>query len=55
MKLAGYNVQTNNYWSSTAYNGSNAWNVNFNDGNINYDNTGNDNYVWPAVDSDSIT
>ena len=37
----------NNYWSSTTYssNPSNAWNVNFNDGNVNANNKTNNNYV----------
>jgi len=37
----------NNYWSATtnANNPNNAWNVNFNDGNVNNDNKNNDNYV----------
>jgi hypothetical protein len=37
----------NNYWSATTHsdNADNAWNVNFNDGNVNNDNQDNDNYV----------
>jgi hypothetical protein len=37
----------NNYWSSSTYvpNTTNAWNVNFNNGNTNADNKTNDNYV----------
>lgn len=40
-------TQSNNYWSSTTYqnNPSNAWNVNFNDGNTNANNKTNSNYV----------
>ncbi len=40
-------TQSNNYWSSTTYapNTSNAWNVNFNDGNVNNNNKTNNNYV----------
>jgi hypothetical protein len=36
-----------NYWSSTtnSNNPTNAWNVNFNDGNVNNDNKTNNNYV----------
>jgi len=36
-----------NYWSSSTYqnNPNNAWNVNFNDGNVNNDNKTNTNYV----------
>ena len=39
--------QSSNYWSSTTYqnNPSNAWNVNFNDGNVNANNKTNSNYV----------
>jgi len=41
-------VQSANYWSSTtnANNTSNAWNVNFNDGNVNTNDKSNNNYVW---------
>ena len=41
------NVTSNNYWSSTTYAGdsSNAWNVNFNNGNDNVNNKSNSNYV----------
>lgn len=35
----------NNYWSGSEYDGSNAWNVNLNNGNANYNNKGNNNYV----------
>lgn len=40
-------TQSNNYWSSTTYqnNPDNAWNVNFNDGNVNANNKSNNNYV----------
>jgi hypothetical protein len=40
-------TQSNNYWSSTTYqnNPNNAWNVNFNDGNVNANNKSNNNYV----------
>ena len=40
-------TQANNYWSSTtnANNPNNAWNVNFNDGNVNNNNKSNNNYV----------
>jgi hypothetical protein len=40
-------TQSNNYWSSTTYqnNPTNAWNVNFNDGNVNAKNKSNNNYV----------
>jgi hypothetical protein len=43
-------VQSNNYWSSTSYaaNTGNAWNVNFNDGNVNNNDKPNTNYVWPV-------
>ena len=44
---AGRATQSNNYWSSTTYqnNPDNAWNVNFNDGNVNANNKSNNNYV----------
>lgn len=37
----------NNYWSSTTYapNTTNAWRVNFNNGNVNNNNKTNNNYV----------
>ncbi|MBX3027856.1 DUF1566 domain-containing protein [bacterium] len=40
-------TQSNNYWSSTTYqnNPTNAWNVNFNDGNVNANNKSNTFYV----------
>ncbi|MBP6857612.1 MAG: DUF1566 domain-containing protein [Candidatus Pacebacteria bacterium] len=40
-------TQSDNYWSSTAYenNTNNAWIVNFNDGNVNNDNMNNNNFV----------
>lgn len=40
-------TQSNNYWSSTTYqnNPTNAWIVNFNDGNVNANNKSNNNYV----------
>jgi len=40
-------TQSNNYWTSTTYqnNPNNAWNVNFNDGNVNNNNKSNNNYV----------
>ena len=43
-------VQSNNYWSSTtnASNTDNAWNVNLNNGNVNWNNKTNTNYVWPV-------
>jgi len=45
-QAAGSTV-SNNYWSSSTYqnNPNNAWNVNFNDGNVNNDNKTNTNYV----------
>ena len=42
------NVQTSNYWSSTAYNGSNSWFVTFFDGYTSYDFVGSTYYVWPV-------
>ena len=44
-------AQANNYWSSTtnANNTDNAWNVNFNNGNVNNDNKDfKTNYVRPV-------
>jgi hypothetical protein len=40
-------AQSDNYWSSTtnADNTDNAWNVNFNNGNVNNDDKTNTNYV----------
>jgi hypothetical protein len=40
-------TQSSNYWSSTTYqnNPTNAWNVNFNDGNVNNNNKSNNNYA----------
>ena len=40
-------TQSDNYWSSTAYENksNNAWIVNFNDGNVNNDNMNNNNFV----------
>jgi hypothetical protein len=40
--------QASNYWSSTSYANNpadNAWNVNFNDGNVNNNDKSNNNYV----------
>jgi hypothetical protein len=41
-------VQSSNYWSATtnANNTSNAWNVNFNNGNVNTNDKTNNNFVW---------
>jgi hypothetical protein len=43
-------VQSSNYWSATtnANNTSNAWDVNFNNGNVNNDDKDNNNFVWFA-------
>ena len=43
----GLTVVSNHYWSSTtnASNTDNAWNVNFNNGNDNWNNKSNTNYV----------
>jgi hypothetical protein len=40
-------VQSSDYWSATtnANDATNAWNVNFNDGNVNNDDKSNDNYA----------
>lgn len=39
--------RSNNYWSSSTNvnNPDNAWNVNFNNGNVNANNKSNNNYV----------
>ena len=44
------NVQSSNYWSATtnANNTSNAWDVNFNNGDVNNDDKTNNNFVWCA-------
>jgi hypothetical protein len=41
---------SSNYWSATTYanNPTNAWNVNFNDGNVNANNKTNNNFVLPV-------
>ncbi|MBP3757700.1 MAG: hypothetical protein J6I61_10525 [Prevotella sp.] len=41
--------QANNYWSSTEYNGTNAWNMNFNNGVTNNNNKSNNRYVRPVL------
>lgn len=40
-------ISSDNYWSSTTNENykNNAWNVNFNDGNVNNNNKDNNNYV----------
>ena len=40
-------IVSSNYWSSTTNqnNPNNAWNVNFNNGNVNANNKSNNNYV----------
>ena len=45
-QVAG-STASNNYWSSTTYenNPNNAWNVDFNDGNVNANDKNNDNHV----------
>lgn len=40
-----HGVYSNNYWSSTENNTTNAWNFNFNNGYINNNNKTNNNYV----------
>ena len=41
-------MQSSNYWSATtnATNASNAWDVNFNNGNVSNDDKSNNNLVW---------
>ena len=42
-------MQSSDYWSATtnANDATNAWNVNFNDGNVNNnDKSNDDNYAW---------
>ena len=48
------NVVSNNYWSSTtnASDSSNAWNVNFGNGNDNWNNKSNNYYVRCVRDND---
>ena len=41
---------TNNYWSSSEYDSTNAWNQNFNNGNQNSNNKNNTNYVRAVRD-----
>ena len=43
-----------NYWSSTEYNQNNAWNVNFNNGNVNNNNKYNSNVVRPVAAYDGL-
>ena len=43
-----------NYWSSTEYNTNNAWNVNFNSGNVNNNNKYNGNVVRPVAALDGL-
>jgi len=40
------NVQTNNYWSGSELNSSNAWNFNFNNGNQNNNDKNNNLFAW---------
>ena len=40
------NVQSNNYWSGSEFDSSNAWNFNFNNGNQNTNNKNNNNFAW---------
>ena len=50
-------MQSDNYWSSTTYEGNsdNAWNVNMNNGNVNNNNKDNNKYVWPVRgDNDAL-
>ena len=42
-------IQQSNSWSSTENNSNNAWNVNFNDGNVNNNNKYNSNVVRPVA------
>ena len=44
-----YAFTASNYWSSTEYNSNNAWNVNFNNGNINNNNKYNEMNVRPVA------
>lgn len=43
-----------NYWSVTEYNSNNAWNVNFNSGNVNNNNKYNSNVVRPVAAHDGF-
>ncbi len=40
------NVQSNNYWSGSELNASNAWNFNFNNGNQNNNDKNNNLFAW---------
>ncbi len=42
-------VRASNHWSSSEYNQNNAWNVNFNSGNVNNNNKYNNNVVRPCA------
>jgi len=39
-------VQSNNYWSGSVLNSSNAWNFNFNNGNQNNNDKNNNLFAW---------
>jgi len=39
-------VQSNNYWSGSELNSSNAWNFNFNNGNQNNNDKNNNLFAW---------
>lgn len=49
-------LSSSNYWCSTEYNSNNAWNVNFNSGDINNNNKYNSNYVRAvaALDNEEL-
>lgn len=44
-RKVAYAITSSNYWSSTENSSNNAWNVNFNNGNVDNNNKYNDNYV----------
>ena len=44
-KKTAYALTSSNYWAATEYNTNNAWNVNFNNGNVDNNNKYNENYV----------
>ncbi|MBQ9309877.1 MAG: reverse transcriptase [Bacteroidales bacterium] len=47
--------EDSNYWSSTEYNGNNAWNMNFNSGNVNINNKYNALTVRPVAAFDGLS
>lgn len=44
-KISNETITANNYWSSTQYSSNNAWKLNWNNGNFDWNNKNNNNYV----------